>query len=197
MERKVKRICVFCGSSMGIRPAYEQVARQLGESIARRGMGLVYGGAHIGLMGAVADAALEAGGEVIGVIPESLVRKEIAHRGLGDLRIVGSMHERKALMAELSDAFVALPGGVGTFEEFFEVVTWALLGIHRNPCALLNIEGYYDSLLSLVENAISEQFLHPRHRGLILSETDPERLLDRLETFVPTVVPKFMDKDQT
>jgi uncharacterized protein (TIGR00730 family) len=193
----VKRVCVFCGSSAGARPAYAEAARRLGTALARRGYGLVYGGAHVGLMGILADATLAAGGEVIGVIPEALVRKEVAHRGLEDLRVVASMHERKALMADLADAFVALPGGVGTFEEFFEIVTWALLGMHQKPCALLNVEGYYEGLLALMDNAIIEQFLKPEYRRLVLTETDPERLLDTLERFTPTVLPKWINREET
>lgn len=193
----MKRVCVFCGSSLGSRPEYEATARQLGTLLAERNIGLVYGGAHVGLMGAIADAALLAGGEVIGVIPEALVRKEIAHQGLGDLRVVGSMHERKALMAELGDGFIALPGGCGTFEEFFEIVTWAQLGMHSKPIALLNVAGYYDSLLALLDQSIAEKFVRTEHRQLVLDAADPVQLLERMETYVPTIRPKWIDRDET
>ena len=174
-----------------------RVAREVGVLLAQRGFGLVYGGAQVGLMGAVADGALAAGGEVIGIIPDSLVRKEVAHTGLGDLRVVGSMHERKAQMADLSDGFLALPGGCGTFEEFFEVVTWAQIGIHRKPCALLNVAGYYDPLLALLNHAVAERFVRPAHLGLVLADTDPVRLLDSMETYVSPIVDKWMDRIQT
>jgi uncharacterized protein (TIGR00730 family) len=169
----------------------------MGEAIVRRGLGLVYGGGCVGLMGTVADAALAAGGEVIGVIPEALVAKEVAHAGLTELRVVGSMHERKALMAELSDGFMALPGGFGTLEEFFEVLTWAQLGLHPKPCGLLNVEGYYDPLLALLDHAITEQFLRPAHRALVIEEREPERLLDRLAAYRPERAEKWIEPDQT
>ena len=188
---------MFCGSSRGAKPEYADVADALGVAIAQRGYGLVYGGAQVGLMGIVADAALRAGGEVIGVIPEALVRKEVVHPHLKDLRIVGSMHERKALMSDLSDAFVALPGGCGTFEEFFEVVTWAQIGLHRKPCALLNVAGFYDPLLALFDHAVSEGFVRPEHREIIVTETDPERLLDLLQNHKMPTLTKWIDKDET
>ena len=166
----MKRVCVFCGSSQGLRPAYKEAAQAMGEALALRKVGLVYGGGNVGLMGIVADAALAAGGEVIGVIPKALVAKEIAHTSLTDLRVVGSMHERKALMAELSDAFVMLPGGFGTFEEFCEVLTWAQLGLHQKACGLLNIEVYYNHLIALFDHAVAEQFVRPQHRSLVLEE---------------------------
>jgi uncharacterized protein (TIGR00730 family) len=192
----MKRVCVFCGSNAGARPEYAATARELGTLLAQRGIGLVYGGAHVGLMGIVADAALAAGGEVIGVIPDSLVRKEIAHRSLSDLQIVGSMHERKARLAELGDGFLALPGGCGTFEEFFEIVTWAQLGMHSKPIGLLNVAGFYDALLSLLEHSIAEKFIRAEHRGLVLDDDDPARLLDRMTAYVPTIRPKWIDKDE-
>ena len=176
----MQRVCVFCGSSPGADPLYMRVAREVGVLLAERGLGLVYGGAQVGLMGAVADGALSAGGKVIGIIPQSLVRKEVAHGGLEDLRVVGSMHERKAQMADLSDGFLALPGGCGTFEEFFEAVTWAQIGIHRKPCALLNVAGYYDPLLALIEHAVTEDFAPANRRPGIVTDTDAERLLDTL-----------------
>ena len=156
----MQRICVFCGSQVGRRPLYAAAATALGTLLAQRGIGLVYGGGKIGLMGVVADAALAAGGEVIGVIPERLMNRELGHGGVTDLRVVDSMHERKAMMSELSDGFIALPGGYGTFEEFFEVVTWMQLGIQSKPCGLLNVGGYYDMLLALLDHA-SQRNLHP------------------------------------
>ena len=176
----LKNVCVFCGSRPGSRPEYTEAARSMGEALARRGLTLIYGGAKVGLMGTVADAARTAGGAVIGIIPQSLVRKEVAHSGLDDLRIVDSMHTRKAQMAELADAFIALPGGFGTFEEFFEIITWAQIGLHRKPCALLNVAGYYDPLLALIDHAITEDFAPSAHRRLIVTDTDAERLLDTL-----------------
>lgn len=170
-------ICVYCGSSGNVSEAYYAVARELGGSIARAGFRLVYGGAHVGLMGAVADAALAAGGEVTGVIPRALVRPEVAHGGLTELREVESMHDRKALMAELSDAFIALPGGFGTFEELFEIITWKLLGFHAKPIVLLNAGGYYDELLSFLEHASREEFIRPAHRGLFLPAATVEEAL--------------------
>jgi uncharacterized protein (TIGR00730 family) len=157
----------------------------------------VTGGGRVGLMGVVADSAMDAGGDVIGVIPEALAAKEVAHAGLTELRVVGSMHERKALMAELSDGFVALPGGFGTLEEFFEVLTWAQLGLHPKPCGLLNVAGYYDPLLSLLDHAVQEQFLRSAHRALVIEEKDPERLLDRLAAFRPRGAEKWIGPDQT
>jgi len=160
----MKRICVFCGSSPGIRPAYAAVATQLAGSLAAHGLTIVYGGGNLGLMGILADAALQAGGQVIGVIPRALASKERAHHGLTELRVVGSMHERKALMAELSDGFIAMPGGYGTFEEFCEILTWTQLGLQQKPCGLLNVEGFYDHLLNLFDHAVAEQFVKPDHR---------------------------------
>jgi uncharacterized protein (TIGR00730 family) len=176
----VKRICVFCGSSRGSRPAYADAARRMGTELARRGLGLVYGGGRVGLMGILADAALAAGGEVIGIIPEALLAWEVAHASLTDLQVVASMHERKARMADLSDAFIALPGGFGTLEEFCEVLTWSQLGLHRKPCGLVNVDGYYDPLLALLDHAVTERFVRPEHRALVLEATEPERLLDLL-----------------
>lgn len=193
----MQRICVFCGSSPGLRPAYKQAAQAMGKALALKGIGLVYGGGNVGLMGVVADATLEAGGEVIGVIPQALVDKEVAHTGLKDLRVVGSMHERKALMAELSDAFVALPGGFGTFEEFCEVLTWAQLGLHRKPCGLLNVEGYYDHLISLFNHGVTEQFIRPQHRSLVLEEKEPLQLLDLLAGYKPLLVDKWINRNET
>ncbi|HET6921536.1 MAG TPA: TIGR00730 family Rossman fold protein [Anaeromyxobacteraceae bacterium] len=181
----MRRVCVFCGSAAGARPAYRRAAARLGEVLARRGLGLVYGGGSIGLMGVLADAALAAGGEVVGVIPRRLARKEIAHAGLKRLYVVPSMHARKARMADLADAFVAMPGGMGTLEELTEVLTWAQLGLHAKPCALLDVAGYWRPLIRLLDHAVEERFLRPEHRRLLLVERGPERLLDRLGRWRP------------
>jgi uncharacterized protein (TIGR00730 family) len=193
----MKRICVFCGSSRGARPEYLEAARGLGRLLAKRGSALVYGGGNVGLMGELADACLEAGSEVIGVIPEALVGWEVAHGGLTDLRVVSSMHERKALMAELADAFVALPGGFGTFEELCEVLTWSQLGLHTKPIGLLNVAGYYDPLLALFDHAVQERFLRPQHRDLVLHDEDPERLLERLREWSAPPLHKWIERDET
>jgi uncharacterized protein (TIGR00730 family) len=172
------------------------VTSELGRLLAAEGLGLVYGGGHVGLMGKVADAVLEEGGEAIGVMPEALVAKEIAHRGLTELRVVGSMHERKALMAELSDAFVALPGGLGTVEELFEVYTWAQLGMHRKPCALLDVQGYFAGIASFLSHAVEERFVREDHRAMLIVERDPATLLRRLRDYDPgTVQPKWIDRE--
>jgi uncharacterized protein (TIGR00730 family) len=194
----VQRICVFCGSSPGARPEYGDAAERLARLLVAEGIGLVYGGGAVGLMGRLADAVLSDGGEAIGVIPEALVAREIGHRGLSDLRVVGSMHERKALMAELADAFVALPGGLGTVEELFEVYTWSQLGLHRKPCALLDVDGYYDGIARFLDHAVEERFLRPEHRELLIVERDPRALLDRLRRFEPeAVTPKWIDREET
>ena len=181
----LKRICVFCGSSVGSRPAYAAAARELGRTLAERGLGIVFGGGKVGLMGVLADAALEAGGEAIGVIPEALVAREIGHNGLTKLHVVRSMHQRKTLMADLADAFIALPGGYGTFEEFFEAVTWTQLGIHNKPCGLLNVDGYYDALLALLGRAVADGFVRDANRSLVLDAPDVPTLLQKLEAFRP------------
>ena len=188
----MRRLCVFCGSSAGNDPAYLQAARALGETLARSGIGLVYGGASVGLMGVVADAALVAGGEVTGVMPRALVEKEIAHSGLTDLRVVGSMHERKALMAELSDGFVALPGGIGTFEELFEVWTWGQLGHHTKPCALLNVRGFYDGLIAFLDKVVERGFMKATHRSMLIVAQAPLELIERLRAYEPPTVPKWI-----
>jgi uncharacterized protein (TIGR00730 family) len=172
------------------------VAVELGGEIARRGLRLVYGGASVGLMGAVADAALAAGGEVVGVIPRALAKKEVMHDGLADLHFVDSMHERKAMLGDLADAFVALPGGFGTFEELLEILTWAQLGIHQRPCGLLNVKGYYDGLLAMVDHAVEERFVRAEHRGLLLSASEPAELLDGFEAFEPVTLGKWLDREQ-
>jgi uncharacterized protein (TIGR00730 family) len=189
----LQRICVFCGSSSGNQPIYTRTAETIGRLLALRGVELVYGGGKVGLMGTVADACLKHGGRVVGVIPQLLVDKEVAHTGLTELRIVGSMHERKALMADLSDAFIALPGGFGTWEEFFEILTWSQLGIQRKACALLNVNGYYDPLLQMADNAVAEGFVRPAHRDLLLSDEDAARLLDRLHNYVVPGVDKWIN----
>ena len=194
---KIQSVCVFCGSSSGDQPFYRDAATAIGREVAERGWTLVYGGGNIGLMGLVADAALAAGGKVIGVIPQHLFDKEVAHLGLTNLVIVDSMHERKARMADESDAFVALPGGFGTFEEFCEVLTWAQLGLHSKPCGLLNVGGFYDSLLRLFDHAEQSKFLRTEHRSLVLDDDDISRLLDRMLAHEPPKVHKWIDRSET
>jgi uncharacterized protein (TIGR00730 family) len=194
----MRRVCVFSGSSVGAREAYAEAARALGTALVGRGLGLVFGGGRVGLMGVLADAVLAAGGEVIGVIPRALATREIAYYGLDDLRVVDSMHERKALMAELADAFVALPGGIGTFEELFEILTWAQLGLHQKPVGLVNVDGYFEPLLLLFERAITERFVRPSHRALLVSADAADDLLDRLRAHVPPAAErKWIDLDET
>jgi uncharacterized protein (TIGR00730 family) len=175
----VKRISVFCGSSMGASPEYEKGARALGKLLAEKGIGVVYGGASVGLMGAVADAAMEAGGEVIGIMPKSLAQREITHNNLTDLHIVNTMHERKAMMAHLSDGFISLPGGAGTMEEFFEVFTWAMIGEHKKPCGLLNINNYYTPLLTFFDHMVQEKFLKEESRKIVMVESDAAVMLEK------------------
>ena len=193
----MKRLCVFCGSSTGSNPAYAEAAVTLGTLLAKRGIGLVYGGGNVGLMGVIADAALAAGGEVIGVIPKSLADREVAHHGVTDLRIVDSMHTRKAMMADLSDAFLAMPGGVGTFEEFFEAITWTQLGLHRKACGLLNVAGFYTPLAVFIDQAVSEGFIKPVHRAAIVVDDNSERLLNSLSTIDLPDAPKWINRDET
>lgn len=193
----IRRICVFCGSNPGASPIYAEAARTLGATLAGRGLGLVYGGGKVGLMGAVADGALAAGGEAIGVIPHALVAREVSHQGLTDLRVVDSMHERKALMAELADGFIVLPGGIGTLEEFFEVWTWAQLGLHAKPIGLLDVAGYYKQLQGFIDHAVAERFLHPDHRSTVLIDEEAGRLLDRMKGYVPPNVPKWIDREKS
>ncbi len=192
----MRRICVFSGASSGCIADYRDAATQLGTLLAGRGIGLVYGGASVGLMGAVADAAMAAGGEVIGVIPHALVKREVAHAGLPDLRVVDSMHERKALRAELSNAFIALPGGIGTFEELFEVWTWTQLGAHAKPCGLLNVHGFYDKLLDFLDHVVGQEFLKPQDRQLLSAAQEPEALLDRLSAFRASAEVQWITRDQ-
>lgn len=191
----LRRLCVFCGSSAGLQPIFKETARAMGRLLAERSLELVYGGGKVGLMGAVADGCLAHGGRAIGVIPKALVEREIAHTGLTELRIVNSMHERKALMADLADAFIALPGGFGTWDEFCEIVTWAQLGIHQKGCALLNVNGYYDPLLAMTDRAVAEGFLPAAHRDMLLTESDPARLLDRLKEYVAPEVGKWVSRE--
>ena len=193
----MRRVCVFCGSSVGNQRAYSDAAEALGALLADREIGLVYGGGNVGLMGVIADAVMARRGHVIGVIPQSLADREIAHTGISELRVVDSMHTRKALMAELADAFIAMPGGVGTFEEFFEVVTWTQLGLHRKPCGLLNVGGFYTPLAAFIDQAVTEGFIRPVHRAAIVVDSDPARLLDTLATIELPSVPKWIDRSET
>jgi uncharacterized protein (TIGR00730 family) len=186
----VTRLCVFCGSSAGARPEYAEAARALAAELARRRFGLVYGGGSVGIMGILADAALAAGVEVIGVIPRPLANRELAHTGLSELRVVESMHERKATMAALADGFIALPGGLGTLEETLEILTWAQLGIHAKPVAAVNTAGYWDSLIRLLGHAVAEGFVRPEYEGLMLFADTPAALLDRMTSWQPPVLPR-------
>jgi hypothetical protein len=191
----MKRVCAFCGSNAGSNLVYQDAATHMGAAIARRGLGLVYGGGGIGLMKVLADAVLGEGGEVIGVIPSSLIGKEAAHEGLTDLRVVGSMHERKALMADLSDAFVALPGAYGTLDEFCEALTWAQLGLHRKPCGLLNVDGFYDQLIAHFDRLVAEEFLSPTNRSLVIEARDPESLLDALSRYRSPIAEQWIERE--
>ena len=174
----MKRICVYCGSRPGRAVEYGEVARALGQTLAARGIGLVYGGASVGCMGSLADAVLEGGGDVVGVIPENLLKREVAHLGVANLEVVADMHERKARMSQLADSFIALPGGLGTLEELFEMLTWSQLGIHSKPCGLVNVGGYYDHLISFLDHALDQEFISLENRALLKVETDPVALLD-------------------
>ena len=193
----MKNICVYCGSNPGRLPEYRDAARLLGYEMASRGLGLVYGGASIGVMGAVADAVLERGGQAVGVIPYSLATKEVSHDGLDELIVVDSMHERKAKMAELSDGFIALPGGWGTIEEIFEMLTWAQLGFHEKPCGLLNVAAYYDPLFAFLENAIEQQFVKEEYRPMIIMDEAPAVLLDRFDHYRAPKVRKWIGPEET
>ena len=193
----VKRICVFCGSNPGVRDEYSQAAKALAQYLVAEKLGIVYGGSKVGLMGVLAEAALEAGGEIIGILPESLVAKEIAHHGLTDLKIVATMHERKALMAEMSDAFIAMPGGYGTYEEFCEVLTWTQLGLQNKPCGLLNVAGFYDCLLRMFDHAVIEGFVREAHRDIVISDANPTSLVKRLQECKLPALEKWMDLKQT
>ena len=192
----LRRVCVFCGSSSGTRPVYAQAAAQLGTALADAGVGVVYGGGNVGLMGAVATAALDAGAEVIGVIPQQLLEREIGNLDVTELHVVDSMHERKAMMADLSDAFVALPGGLGTLEELFEVATWSQLGLHVKPVALLDVDGFFGPLTAMLDHAVAEGFVRPEHRRLLLSADGPEQLLDALRAFEPPPTRAWIGDDE-
>jgi len=196
---RVKRVCVFCGSALGRRAVYADAARAMAAALLDRGLGLVYGGGSVGLMGALADAVLAGGGEVIGVLPKGLARKELAHRGLTELHLVASMHERKALMASLADGFVALPGGLGTLEEMFEILTWAQLGIHQKPVGVLDVDGYWTGLLGLLRHAAEEGFVRPEYATLLLVESRADALLERFAAWRPPAAapPIWLDATET
>jgi len=191
----MKSICVYCGSSPGGRPEFAEGARALGRVLVERDLQLVYGGGRVGLMGIVADAVLELGGQVIGVIPKVLATRELAHPGLSQMHVVGSMHQRKALMAELSDAFVAMPGGIGTFDELFEIWTWGQLGLHRKPCGLLNVHRFYDGLVRFLDHAAAEGFLQPLHRQMLIEAACPAELLDRLAEYQPPATRQWIHEE--
>jgi uncharacterized protein (TIGR00730 family) len=193
----LRSVTVYCGSNPGADPAFSEATRELALLLARRGITIVYGGGHVGLMGLLADTAMEAGGEVVGIMPQALIDREIGHRGLRDLRVVGSMHERKALMAELADAFIALPGGIGTLEELIEVYTWSQLGMHRSPLGVLNVIGYYDHLGAFLDVAVEQRFLRPQHREFLIFDPSPESLLDRLATAEPPPQAKWLTPAET
>ncbi|HEY3133808.1 MAG TPA: TIGR00730 family Rossman fold protein [Gemmatimonadaceae bacterium] len=190
---EIRRLAVFCGSNPGTRPEYTEGAHALGRLLCERGIGVVYGGSSVGLMAALAEAVLDELGDIIGVIPKMLVEREVAHKALTDLRIVDSMHERKAMIAALSDGFVALPGGIGTLEEFFEIWTWAQLGVHDKPCGLLNIAGYFDPLLAFLDRAVEEKFVRDVHRSMVIVESEPRALLERFEAYEPPKVVKWIN----
>jgi len=193
----MRQLCVFCGSSSGRDPVYREAAEALGRLLARRGMGLVFGGGHIGLMGVVADAAIEAGGSAIGVIPRGLQARELGHRGLTELRVVESMHERKATMVALADGFIALPGGMGTLEETTEVLTWAQLGIHRKPVGLLDVGGYWKPFVGFLDHAVDEGFLRRDHRAMVLVEADPAELVERMLRYRSPVQERWLDVEES
>jgi uncharacterized protein (TIGR00730 family) len=190
-------VCVFCGSNAGADPAYVNTAQAVGRGLAQRGIRVVYGGGRVGMMGALADAARGAGGEVVGIMPRAMFDREIGHTGIDDLRVVGSMHERKALMVELADAFIALPGGIGTLEELFEVYTWAQLGIHAKPLGLLDVGGYYEPLSAFLDHAVAQRFLRPETRGMLAVAGDLDTLLDEFDGWAPAPMHKWIDLDET
>ncbi|HJZ92139.1 MAG TPA: TIGR00730 family Rossman fold protein [Gemmataceae bacterium] len=192
----MNRVCVFCGSSLGARSEYSHAAAETGALLAGRGLALVYGGGHVGLMGVVADAALRAGGSVIGVITQALVDREVAHSGLTELHIVHTMHERKALMASLADAFLVLPGGIGTMEEFFEVWTWGQLGEHAKPVGLVNVAGYFNDLIRFLDHAVDEELLKPKHRGMLIVADSPAAVLDAFAGYQPPTVGKWIGRNE-
>lgn len=194
---KLTSLCVYCGSSSGRLDTYATAARALAQAMVERDIRLVYGGASVGIMGVVADEVLRLGGVAVGVIPEALMRKELAHAGLTELHVTPSMHARKTLMAELADGFVALPGGIGTFEEIFEIWTWGQLGFHRKPCGLLNVASYYDALAVFLDHAMAEQFVSPEHHQMLVVESDPAALLDRFLAYTPPALPKWLGRGET
>ena len=189
-----RRLCVYCGSNRGTSPEFTAAAASLGQALASRGIGVVYGGGHVGLMGVLADAALAGGGEVIGVIPTALQEKELGHPGLTEMHVVGSMHERKQMMADLSGGFIAMPGGIGTLEELFETFTWLQLGFHQKPVALLNVDGFYDALIGFVRQLTRDGFLKPAHEACLLVDRDADSLLRKMETFEPPQLGKWMER---
>ncbi len=193
-DRQLKRICVFCGTNPGSRPAYGSAARELGRVLASQDIELVYGGGSVGIMGELADAVQEHGGHVTGIIPQQLMEKEAAHTGIRNLIVVASMHQRTSQMADMSDGFIALPGGIGTVEGFFEVLTWGQLGIHAKPAAILNVEGYFDDLTGFLDHAVQEGFLTDTHRHAIIVESEPARLLERMRAFTPAESEKLMGR---
>lgn len=193
----LNKLCIFCGSSSGNSPAYQDAAEALAETLAESGIGLVYGGAQVGLMGSMADACLKRGVAVIGVIPGALFPREIPHPGLTELHVVDSMHERKQMMYELSDAFVALPGGIGTLEELFEILTWGQLGLHAKPCGLLNVEGYFDKMLEFLDGAVERDFLKPKHRALLQADANPAVLMEKLKNYRPPEGTKWIRRGET
>ena len=193
----MKRLCVYCGSSSGRQSDYAQVAKLLARAMVNRNIDLVYGGASVGIMGEIANAVLEEGGDVIGIIPKGLFKKEVAHTGVTELREVDSMHERKSLMADLSDGFIALPGGFGTIEEIFEIITWSQLGMHRKPCGLLNVCHYYDKLIGFLDHAVTEQFIKSTHRSTILVDECPDSLLEKFEVYQAPETVKWIDRKST
>ena len=193
----MKRLCVYCGSRPGSQPDYTEAAENLARALVRRNIEVVYGGASVGTMGVLANTVLAEGGHVIGIIPQSIVDMEVVHRGVSDLRVVTSMHERKALMAELSDGFIALPGGLGTLDEVFEILTWGQLGLHRKPCGLLNIRDYYRGLIDFLDHAVAERFIAAVHRAMLLVEEEPERLLEQFEHYRAPAVAQWVDRTTT
>ena len=193
----MKNVCVYCGSSSGRRKDYAEAAAALAERLVKHNMNLVYGGASVGIMGEIADAVLDAGGQVIGVMPRALVEKEVQHDGLTELLVVDSMHERKLKMAEISDGFIAMPGGLGTLEELFEILTWAQLGFHQKPCALLNVQGYYDKLSAFLDHAVEEQFIKSVHSHMLLIEENPEKILQSMLAYQPPTEDKWIKREDT
>ena len=196
LPANLKRISVFCGSRDGSRSSYVQAAEALGRALLQRGIGLVYGGGGVGMMGRISETVKSGGGEIIGIIPNALLAREAGRNDIGELRIVRSMHERKAIMVEISDGFIAIPGGFGTFEEFCEIVTWAQLGLHAKPVGLLNVDSYFDPLIAQFDRAVTEEFAYPENRALILHETNPDRLLDLMEAYNPPKVEQWIDPDE-